>query len=550
MAEEYQSYIRDLRLDDKIEDSNTFQDQDPFLKTWDDLKILTGLEKNFKRRTDRIIKANNDAFVDTTIQYNQVDIMNPAYQDSALAVTSGIDGARSKEINPGRVYRNGYGMFDVITPPWNLYELANFYDTSFANHAAIDAKVENIVGLGYDFDVTKRTMMALEGSENASATDKARKRIERAKVEMREWMEKLNDDDSFTNTMMKFFTDVQATGNGYLEIGRTTKGEIGYVGHIPATTMRVRRMKDGYIQIIGNKVVYFRNFGAKNPNPITNDPRPNEILHYKEYSPLNTFYGVPDIMSAVSALHGDQLASQYNIDYFSNKAVPRYVVTLKGAKLSEEAEDKMFRFLQTSLKGSSHRTLYIPLPGDSDTNKVEFKMEPIEAGVQEASFNDYRIRNRDDILVAHQVPLSKIGGGDSSAIAAAIAQDRTFKEQVARPAQTNLEKMINKIIHEKTDILDFKFNELTLTDEISQSQILTEYVKNKIMVPNEARTILGLPHIDGGDVPMEMTPRQATDATANNAGNRQRDAQRKNNASDGSTTTTGRNPKGEGRSTK
>jgi PBSX family phage portal protein len=550
MAEEYQSYIRDLRLDDKVEDSNAFQDQDPFLKNWDDLKILTGLEKNFKRRTDRIAKASNDAFVETTLQYNQIDIMNPGYQDSALAVNRGIDGATSKEINPGRVYRNGYGMFDVITPPWNLYELANFYDTSFANHAAIDAKVENIVGLGYDFEVTKRTMMALEGSENASATEKARKRIERAKVELREWMEKLNDDDSFTNTMMKFFTDVQATGNGYLEIGRTVKGEIGYVGHIPATTMRVRRMKDGYIQIIGNKVVYFRNFGAKNPNPITSDPRPNEILHYKEYSPLNTFYGVPDIMSAVSALHGDQLASQYNIDYFSNKAVPRYVVTLKGAKLSEEAEDKMFRFLQTSLKGSSHRTLYIPLPGDSDTNKVEFKMEPIEAGVQEASFNDYRIRNRDDILVAHQVPLSKIGGGDSSAIAAAIAQDRTFKEQVARPAQTNLEKMINKIVHEKTDILDFKFNELTLTDEISQSQILTEYVKNKIMVPNEARTVLGLPHIDGGDVPMEMTPRQATDATANNAGNRQRDAQRKNNASDGSTTTTGRNPKGEGRSTK
>jgi hypothetical protein len=32
--------------------------------------------------------------------------------------------------------------------------LANYYDTSFANHAAIDAKVENVVGLGYRFDIT------------------------------------------------------------------------------------------------------------------------------------------------------------------------------------------------------------------------------------------------------------------------------------------------------------------------------------------------------------------------------------------------------------
>jgi HK97 family phage portal protein len=312
--------------------------------------------------------------------------------------------------------------------------------------------------------------------------------------------------------------------------------------------MRVRRLKDGYVQIIGHKVVYFRNFGANNANPITGDPRPNEIIHFKQYSPLNTYYGIPDIMSAVSSLHGDQLASQYNIDYFSNKAVPRYVVTLKGAKLSSEAEDKLFRFLQTNLKGQSHRTLYIPLPGDTDQNKVEFEMKPIENGVQEASFNEYRIRNRDDILVAHQVPLSKIGGSDSSNVAAALAQDRTFKEQVARPMQRSIEKLIGRIIKEKTDVLELKFNELTLTDEVTQSQILERYVKTQIMVPNEAREVLGLPQRPDGDDPFEMSTRQATDARANLAGNRQRDAERLNNQSDGPATISGRNPQGEGNS--
>ncbi len=528
-----------------------FKDQDPFAKSWDNLKGFAGLEKNFKRRSDRLEKLNNDPAVESTIQYNNVDVMSQGYQDSALATSTGRDGSRSKEINPGKVFRNGYGIFDVITPPWNLYELANYYDTSFANHAAIDAKVENIVGLGYDFELSSRTKLQLDSKgekDDTSAIDKARKKIERAKVELRDWLEGLNSDDSFTTTMMKFYTDVQATGNGYLEIGRTINGEIGYVGHIPATTMRVRRLRDGYIQIIGNKVVYFRNFGAKNPNPITNDPRPNEILHYKEYSPLNTFYGVPDIMSAISALHGDQLASQYNIDYFVNKGVPRYIVTLKGAKLTEDAEDKLFRFLQTSLKGQNHRTMYIPLPGDSDTNKVEFKMEAVETGTQEASFNEYRIRNRDDILVAHQVPLSKIGGGDSASIAAALAQDRTFKEQVARPAQTNLEKMLNKIIKERTDALEFVFNELTLTDEIAQSQILERYVRNKIMVPNEARQALGLPQRPDGDEPMELSSRQAADATANTAQTRQRDSERSANQSDSPATLAGRNAQGEGRS--
>jgi Bacteriophage capsid portal protein len=356
----------------------------------------------------------------------------------------------------------------------------------------------------------------------------------------------MNDEESFTETLTKFYTDVQATGNGYLEIGRTTSGRIGYIGHIPSTTMRVRRLRDGFVQIIGQKVVYFRNFGAKNQNPLTTDPRPNEIIHYKEYSPLNTFYGVPDIMSAITSLQGDQLASQYNIDYFGNKAVPRYVVTLKGAKLSADAEDKLFRFLQTNLKGQSHRTLYIPLPGDSDSNKVEFKMDPIENGVQEASFKEYRTQNRDDILIAHQVPLSKIGGGDKSSIAAALAQDRTFKEQVSRPAQRNLEKIINRVVKEQTDIVEFKFNELTLTDEIAQAQIIEKYVKTQVMTPNEAREQLGLPQRPAGDEPFQMTPRQATDMRANTAQNRERDTERANNQADSPSTIDGRNAQGEG----
>jgi len=520
-------------LNTQQKETDAFAALDPFAKPWEQLKTLSGLDNNFRRRTARnITKAVTD---------------NPGYLDSASANPSG-DNAESKQINPGTVYRNGYGLFDVITPPYNMYELANFYDTNFANHAAIDAKVENVVGLGYRFDITDRTMLSFEMNEDQGMVDRARNRIERAKIMLRDWIESLNDDDSFTTTMEKVYTDLQSVGNGFIEVGRKVNGEIGYVGHIPATTVRVRRLRDGFVQIIGNKMVYFRNFNAKNPNPMSTDIRPNEIIHLKQYSPLNTFYGIPDILAALPSLIGDQLSSQYNIDYFENKAVPRYVITVKGAKLSADAEDKMFRFLQTGLKSQSHRTLYIPLPGDTENNKVEFKMEPIENGGEEGSFREYRKQNRDDILIAHQVPISKLGGSDSAAIAAAISQDRTFKEQVSRPAQRYLEKMINKIIREKTDVLELKFNELTLTDEIAQSQILERYVKTQVMTPNEAREKLDLPQRSDGDSPFVMSPRQATDARADLAGNRERDIERTNNNSDSPSTIGGRNPQGEGRS--
>jgi PBSX family phage portal protein len=533
-----------IRYSDEIEDFDGFAQQDPFNKSWEDLKDLKGLDTNFKRRTTRSENKIDKAINIPIDRYGQV---TGSYAEEANVRASGIDGTQSKQINPGEAWRNGYGVFDVITPPYNLYELANFYDTNFANHAAIDAKVANTVGLGYRFETTTDTMMRMENMENESAMDKARRRVERLKGEATQWLESLNDDDSFLTIMEKIDLDLESTGNAYLEVGRTVTGEIGYIGHIPSTTMRVRRIRDGFMQIVAGRVVYFRNFGATNPNPVTDDPRPNEVIHFKAYSPLNTFYGVPDILSAYLSLKGDQLAAQFNIDYFENKAVPRYIVVVKGARLDSESEDRLFRFLQTGLKGQNHRTLYVPLPPDQEGNKIEFQMMPIEANVQEASFDGYHQKNRNDILMAHQVPLSKLGGVDSGGLAAALAQDRTFKEQVTRPAQRYIEKMVNKIIKTKTDLIELKFNELTLTDEISQSQIIERYIKTQVITPNEAREQLGLPHRPDGDTPFVMSPRQATDARANLAGNRERDSERANNASDGEATVAGRNPQGEGR---
>jgi hypothetical protein len=89
---------------------------------------------------------------------------------------------------------------------------------------------------------------------------------------------------------------------------------------------------------------------------------------------------------------------------------------------------------------------------------------------------------------------------------------------------------------------------MTLTDEIAQSQILERYVRNKIMVPNEARQLLDLPQMEGGNEPLELTARAAADASANTRQDRSRDSERVNNQSDGEATVAGRNPQGEGRS--
>ena len=536
----------DARMADEIIEEQ-WSTQDPFTKSWDEIKGYAGLENNFKRRQQRAEKAAQSEFEKNNVPRDRAGNVSPQYLRDSKATNYNEElTVASKQINPGLAYRNGYGIFDVITPPYNMYELSSYYDTSFSNHAAIDAKVANSIGMGFHFEMTPSTLAALENMEEGSPKDKAKRRIERLKHELTHYLESCNNEDNFIKVLEKVVTDMQATGNGYIEIGRTTQGDIGYIGHIPAPTVRVRRLRDGFVQIIAGSITYFRNFGANNPNPVTSDPRPNEVLHLKEYSPLNTFYGVPDVVSALSSLKGDAMAQQYNIDYFQNKAVPRYVITVKGAKLSAEAEDKLFRFFQTSLRGQNHRTLYVPLPPDTDGNPIEFKMEPVENTVQDASFDKYRSRNRDDILMAHQVPMTKLGMGGGATISNGMQLDRTFRDQVAKPLQQYVAKFINSIIEEKTDVLQLVFNQASLTDDVAMSQINERYAKVQVMTPNEIRESIGLPQINGGDDMFQMSAKQQSDARSNLAGNRERDSERNNNQSDGEGAVSGRNPAGAG----
>jgi len=173
-------------------------------------------------------------------------------------------------------------------------------------------------------------------------------------------------------------------------------------------------------------------------------------------------------------------------------------------------------------------------------------MEPIEANPQESSFNIYRKANRDEILLAHRVPVNKIGVPEGVSLASARDADKMFKEQVCRPAQDILEKKINRIISEKTDALMLKFNELTLTDEDTQSKIDERYLRMQVITPNEVRIRKGMIPMDGGDEVVDLQA-QAAEIKAQALNTRNRTQERSANSPDSSGEA--RNPKGEGRVT-
>lgn len=498
----------DVKMGSITEEVVKDETTDPFLATAETIRKKAGLSPAMKKKGYRMEKAHH-----------------------------GNDGAESKKIEAKEYYGTGYAMFDVVLPPYNLDYLAKLNEISSPHYSAVKAKVANIVALGYDFVETNKTKRALD-RKNKAQQARMRVRLSEAKDELLAWLESCNHDDDFVETLIKVWTDYETTGNGYLEIGYGSLGEIGYIGHIPATTMRIRRERDGFVQMVADKVVFFRNFGHHDvPNPINGEDA-NEVIHFKKYSPTGNFYGIPDIVAARNAVAGNEFAAKFNLDYFENKAVPRYVIVIKGAALSQTSERNILEFFQTNLKGQNHRTLYVPLPADEEGRKSEFKMEPVEAGAQDASFNNYKKGNLNEILMAHRVPISKVGLAEGVSLAVARDADKTFKEQVCRPEQRILERKLNKIIREITDVFELKLNELTLTDEDTLSKMDERYLRWGVIVPNEVRARWGWTGIDGGDEPVGMMQQaeakidSANQQAAQANATRTRDAERSANASD------------------
>jgi PBSX family phage portal protein len=413
----------------------------------------------------------------------------------------GADGTNSKYIDPERI--TGYSLYDVVNPPYDLDTLAKLYDQSAIHNASINARVMNTVGLGYEFIETTKARRKLEKAfEDEEKLARVRKVLQDEKEMMDEIFENFNIEETLIETLVRVWQDVLATGNGYLEIGRNRAGKIGYIGHVPSPLVRIRRERDGFVQIAkSNKIqaVFFRNFqDFETKDSINEDPSPNELMHFKIYSPNHAYYGIPSSVSAAAAIIGDKFAKEYNIDYFENKAIPRYAIIIKGAKLSNKSKQELINYFRTEVKGRNHGTLVVPIPASIGTDS-DIRFEKLEAGIQDGSFDKYRKSNRDEILVANRVPAPKVGVYDNANLAVSRDADKTFKMQVIGPDQAVIEKKLNRLVLEFSDLVKLKLKKIDLIDEDLQSRVDDRYLRTEVVTPNEIRTRLGLPAKVGGD---------------------------------------------------
>jgi PBSX family phage portal protein len=469
----------------------------------EDSKSLIEIDDITSSYTDptSIIKSEDKDVFKTPIDVSkQTRKVKSAFQKLNKRYQEGADGTESKFVDPEMV--NGYGMFDLVQPPYNLEILASLFEENSIHHASILARTMNTVALGWRWEDTSKTKKRIEkaSSKDGDSLSRIRDELQREEDRLDELFENFNIDEDFIETLIKVWVDYLTTGNGYMEIGRNRNGTIGYVGHIPSVFVRIRRARDGFVQRAAARFIFFRNFqDTKTPDPIGHDSNPNEIIHFRQYSPTNTYYGIPSAVSALSAIIGDKFAKEYNIDYFENKSIPRYAIILKGANLSQKSKQEVVNYFKNEIKGNNHGTLFVPLPATLG-REVDIKFEKLENNIQDGSFDKYRKSNRDEITVANRVPAPKIGIYDNANLAVSRDADKTFKNQVVGPDQKVLENKLNRIVKEFTDKKTLKFAEIDVIDEDLRSRIWDRYIRTEVITPNEVRAKLGLTALEDGDV--------------------------------------------------
>jgi len=381
---------------------------------------------------------------------------------------------------PEEGWRQSYDSGEVVEPPYSLTALAELYEVNSTHKACVDAKTTNIVGLGYRFVPVE-----------TDADEEQRARLSGL-------FESCNPAMTCTEVLRAVWTDVETVGNGYMEVTRSAAGEIDGFYHVPATTVRVRTDRRGFVQIRDGRKRHFRALGGEPAtDPGSGEPQ-NEIMHFRKYTPQSSYYGVPDILPAVSAVVGDRAAAEYNVSFFEHNTVPRMAVIVEGGPMSKELLRQIRRFMETEIKGQAHRTLVLEVPG----SETKLRLEPLgRTEGDDAGFLDYRKANRDEILMVHRVPPSKITIVENANLSNSRDQDKTFREQVVRPEQRRIEFQMNRMIREQMGIRDweFRFREMDLSEELQQAEVARIYADIGVWTANEIRAKQGLEPLEGGE---------------------------------------------------
>lgn len=291
---------------------------------------------------------------------------------------------------------------------------------------------------------------------------------------------------TFTDLLEYTFLSLELIGNAFWEVVRNQNGYVREIYFLDPARMRIipdaERYIKGYVYDVGaeQKILF----------------APDEVIHFRYPNPSNEYWGLGCLQPIWQQLMLDYAANEYNSRFFANDATPGGVIVTPRI-LTDQVYNRLVSKWEQRHRGSK-RAFNVAILEDG----MDFK--PIAITPQEASFSEMRKSVRDALFVGMGVPPVLAGVPDvanysTARVAQAIFYDSTIAPKLKKVGTVIDQRLIrpsDPLVHGAFDTSTAPINVIKLS---ANSRIVARLVQAKLMTLNEARSLLGLPPVVGGD---------------------------------------------------
>ena len=230
----------------------------------------------------------------------------------------------------------------------------------------------------------------------------------------------------------------------------------------------------------------------------------SDLKHIKLWNPLDDYYGCSPLSAAAVEVDQHNLASTHNINLLENGARPSGAVIFKpkddggfAVNLSESQRQQLLTDLNNRFTGTGNAGRPMLLEGDFDWR--EMGMSP-----KDMDFLNMKHMSATDIALCFGVPSQLVGVPDSQTYSNIAEARLALYEETIIPHLKLIQSDLNEwLIPQFGEQLEFCYDTEGIPALAERKRKTYENVSSAvtagIMTRNEAREIIGLNPINGGD---------------------------------------------------
>jgi PBSX family phage portal protein len=437
------------------------------------------------------------------------------------------------------------GGMHVIEPPFNFGALMRLPRENNMLRQCLDSMVTNVEGHGWRLEYV--------GPEDQEESPAA----QAEKVTLENLLVFPNDETTLQELRERVRCDEETLGNAYMELGRDQENRVIFVSHIPAHTVRltnkeneavdvvvelpreggaskrtVRKTFRRYVQIVGTRRIFFKEFGdprvidprtGQVNDELTPEEEATELCHLRLYSP-GTPYGIPRWINQMPAILGSRQAELTNLDFFKENAIPAMALLVSGGQVTQESVDDIEeQFINQRGRSSFNRITVIEARGDEDAASQDgnipspkMEMKPLQNERQkDGLFQDYDQNNMTKVRSSFRIPPIFVGLAEEYSHATAKSSFEVAESQVFGPSRNASDDVWNRKILASYNAHFWAFRSLPprITNHEDVIKAIETFDDVGAMTPNVAIGLanelfdLDIPVIEDqyGDIPFAIT---------------------------------------------